>query len=254
MNNETMLTEHRAPLIINAQDLEAPLVLWTDHLEELRYRLWWCVGTLLACSSLALLWSKRLVAWLARPVGHLVFVEVHEALLVHVKVAVAVGCLFVAPVVAYHIWQFVGAGLHPRERRIARQLIPVSVALFAGGVVFGYAVMIPQITRVLLSFGSPVVQPMISANAYLSFVLWIVMAMGLACELPLIMWGLVHLGIVERTLWRRARPVAILIIFAVAAVVTPGPDVLSQCLVAIPMVILYEISARVTSLGSVRES
>ena len=63
-----------------------------------------------------------------------------------------------------------------------------------------------------------------------------------------------HLGIVERTLWRRARPVAILIIFAVAAVVTPGPDVLSQCLVAIPMVILYEISARVTSLGSVRES
>ena len=247
-------TEHNEPLVLSARDVERaePPVPWTDHLEELRCRLWWCVTSVFAATCVAFAWSKPLVAWLAQPVGRLVFVEVQEALVVHLKVALAAGCLAASPVIAYHVWEFVSVGLQSRERRLARQLIPWSAALFIGGAVFGYALMIPQLMRVFLSFSSPTLQPMISVNSYLSFIVWIVLAFGLAFELPLVMWGLSRLGVVSRTFWRHARPVAIVAIFVLAAIVTPGPDVVSQCLVAIPLVVLYEISAWLSSFDGVR--
>ena len=247
-------TEHETRWVIPAHDVEAtpPAVPWTEHLEELRYRLWWCVGTLCAASMAAFAWSKPLVAWLARPVGALVFLEVQDALLAHLKVACAVGCLAASPVAAYHAWQFVSVGLQPNERRLARQLVPWSALLFAGGAACGYALVLPQLMRVFFSFTSPVLQPMISVNAYLSFIIGVVLTCGAACELPLVMWGLSRLGVVSGAFWRRARPVALVAIFVLAAAVTPGPDVISQCLVAIPLVLLYEASAWWSSWGATR--
>lgn len=96
--------------------------------------------------------------------------------------------------------------------------------------------------RVFLSFSSPALQPMISVQSYLSFLTWLVLGVGAAFELPLVMWGLTRLGIVAASRWRQLRPVAVLAIFVVAALVTP-PDVVSQCFVAIPLVFLYEVSA-----------
>ena len=248
------LMESEQSLVITARDVDAavPAIPWTDHLEELRYRLWWCLGTVAVGACVAFAWSRQLVTWLARPVGTLVFMEVHEALLVHMKVALAIGCLAAAPVIAYHLWQFVSVGLKARERRLALRLIPWSAGLFLVGALFGYAVMIPQMMRVFLSFSSDVLRPMISVNAYLSFIIWIVTAFGLAFELPLVMWGLARLGVVKGRFWQEARPFAIVAIFIIAAAVTPGPDVISQCLVALPLMVLYEASAWVSRWGAPR--
>ena len=251
---------HDAPLIrepasvITVRDMKDvdASVPWTDHLEELRYRLWWCAGTMIASACVAFAWSKPLVAWLARPVGMMVFTQVHEALMAHVQVACVVGGLASSPVIVYHAWQFVSVGLRARERRLARGLMPWSAGLFLCGAAFGYRVMLPQMMRVFFAFSSPVLQPMISVDSYLSFVVWMVVAFGCVFELPLVMWGLSRLGVVEPRFWRRVRPVAIVVIFIVAAAVTPGPDVVSQCLVAIPMVILYEASAWLSGVRTTR--
>lgn len=245
----TAPVDHMTPtLVIGKEDLEVAAIPWTDHLEELRYRLWWCIGTALAGAVAAFVWAKPLLAWVVRPIGTVVFTAPQEALAVHVQLALAVGCALAAPVIAYHAWQFAVVGLTDRERRLARQLVPWSVVLFVAGAAFGYGVVVPQMMQLFLSFSSDVLQPMISVHAYLGFVVWTVLGFGLAYELPLAMWGLTQLGVVPAARWSQARPVAIVAIFVVAAIVTP-PDVISQCLLAVPLVGLYEMSAWVSRWG-----
>ena len=238
-------------LVIGKEDLAATAIPWTDHLEELRYRLWWCIGAALAGAAAALVWAKPLLAWVVRPAGTVVFTAPQEALAVHVQLALAIGCVLAAPVIAYHAWQFAAVGLTDRERRLARQLVPWSAALFIIGAAFGYGIVVPQMMHLFLSFSSAALQPMISVRAYLEFVVWTVLGFGLAYELPLAMWGLTRLGVVPANRWAQARPVAIVAIFVVAAVVTP-PDVVSQCLLAVPLVGLYEISTWLSRWGAMR--
>ncbi len=213
-----------------------------EHLEELRRRLLVCAAAVVVGAIVAYGAAGPIVRWLARPVGRLVFLSPLEAFLAYVHIALVGGMVFALPVVAYQLWRFVSPALTVRERRWLAGGAVASVALFVVGAALAYVVVIPLGLRFLLGFSSETVQPMISIGSYVSTVGWLLLAFGLAFQLPLVLLLLVVFGIVDPRQLSRARPYAIVALFLIAAAVTPGPDPLSQIALAIPLWLLFELS------------
>lgn len=165
---------------------------------------------------------------------------VMETFVVKFKMALVVGVVVAAPFVLYQLWAFVSAGLLVRERGFILKYLPLSVCLFFAGVAFAYLLAVPLALAYLLGI-DPEVDLVLSYNAYFSLVLWMVAIMGVAFEIPLVVLALVKIGIVKAATLHRTRRYAILIIFIVAAVITPTPDAFNLCMVAIPMICLYEV-------------
>jgi sec-independent protein translocase protein TatC len=219
------------------------------HLEEFRQRAWVVLGWAAGLSVAAYCFSDQILAFVLRPLGRAVFLSPAEAFLVRMKLAVIVGGLLGLPIAAYELWQFTVAGLSSQERRVARMGLALSLALFYAGLFVGYAIMLPLGLRFLLGAGTGQLEPMISIGHYVAFAGSLVLAFGLACELPLALLLVTRLGWIRVEQLRQQRPIAVLIIFIVAAVLTP-PDVVSQILLAIPLWGLFEASLWVASRWS----
>lgn len=176
---------------------------------------------------------------------------VMETFVVKFKMALLVGFVVAGPYLLYQLWAFVSAGLLERERRYFLKYLPMSIGLFMVGVAFAYLVAIPLALAYLLGI-DPQVELMLSYNSYFSLVLWMVAILGVVFEIPLVILTLVKIGIVKSATLRRSRRYAILLIFIVAAIITPTPDAFNLCMVAIPMVGLYEVGlwlARLSEKG-----
>lgn len=184
----------------------------------------------------------KLIHFLAEPVGRLVFLEPVEAFLTYIKLSVYCGFFISLPIVIYQVWAFVSPGLKPNERHYVLLYIPLSILLFVLGCAFSYFIIIPFGIKFLMGYGNPWLVPMISVGNYISFVSVMIFVFGIVFELPLAILFLSKLGIVNRSMLRRNRKYVILIIFIVAAVLTPTPDVFTQIMMAIPLLILYELS------------
>ena len=150
------------------------------------------------------------------------------------------------PVILAQLWGFVRSGLTPRERSYGLAFVWWGSALFLTGVVFAYYVLLPASLHMLLSIGKQYLEPMVSINAYLSFVTTLTFWCGVIFELPAILFLLAKVGIVTPEWLRQQRAYAILILFIIAAVVTPTTDPVNLFLMAIPMVALYELSIWIT--------
>lgn len=218
-----------------------------DHLVELRARLLRAVAGLLLLFVALLPFANRLYAWLAQPLldklpagGQLIAVEVASPFFAPLKLAFCVAVVLAMPWLLYQAWAFVAPGLYKREKRLALPLLASALALFYAGCAFAYWIVLPAVFAFLQQVTPAGVAMMTDINAYLDFVLVVFLAFGASFELPVALVILVLLGWVTPAQLREWRGYAIVGIFVVAAVITP-PDVVSQLLLALPMVALYEL-------------
>ncbi len=220
----------------------------TSHLQELRKRLilsFIAVGAGFAlCYALADSLFNILAAPLLKmmpPGGSLIFTSVAEAFFTYMKVAFIAGLMLSSPFVLYQIWAFVAPGLYRNEKRYVIPFVLAGSCFFAFGILFGYYVAIPVGFKFLLGYATDVIKPMPSMKEYLSFSIKFLLAFGIVFEFPVVLVLLARIGVVRAETLAKKRKYAILLIFVFAAVMTP-PDFISQVLMALPLIGLYELS------------
>jgi sec-independent protein translocase protein TatC len=149
--------------------------------------------------------------------------------------------MLASPVILYQFWMFMAPGLYDREKRLLVPILFLSTLFFIGGALFGYFIVFPFGFKFFLSFATETIRPMPSMREYLGFAAKLLLAFGLVFELPLVITFLAKLGIVSVEFLKKHRKYAILLFFVGAAVLTP-PDVVTQIMMALPLMVLYEIS------------
>ncbi len=218
----------------------------TEHLGELRARIIVCLVAF-GLSSLAafpfastILWILKLPA--AGLIGKLAFFSPQEAFTIHMQIAVFCGGIISMPVVIFEFWQFISPAMELRLRRNAGFFIIFCFLAFIMGGVFAYFVLIPPALKFLLSFATGELMPVISAQKYFSFLTTLILGCGLIFQMPILTLILTKLKIITAGFLRNKYKYAIVIIFILAAVITPTTDVMNMLLLAAPMILLYEVS------------
>jgi sec-independent protein translocase protein TatC len=219
-----------------------------QHLEELRGRLITSLAGV-AVGFAASYWKIReIFAFLVRPLeasmredSAIVMIKMTEGFLTYLKLAFYTGILTASPLVIYQVWAFVSPGLYKREKKAVVPLVVVSSILFLVGVTFAYSIVLPFGIKYLLEFVGDQVQATLSMSSYVSFSCLFMILFGVVFQLPLVMLVLSRLGIVKGSQLARNRKYVLLICFMVGAMLTP-PDVISQTLMAVPVLLLFEIS------------
>jgi len=221
----------------------------TAHLEELKTRLirvLIVVGIGFGVCYLFKDWSFRVIT---KPLvdampaqSTMIFTGLPEAFFIHMKIAFFASLLLTAPYTLFEIWRFVSPGLYRDEKKYVLPFLFFSTLLFGGGVLFGYYIALPPAFAFFVSFSTDFLKPMISFKEYLSLTLKFLLAFGLCFEMPVFMFFLAKLGVVDAKMLSKQRRYAILIIFIAAAILTPSPDAISQILMAAPLMVLYEVS------------
>ena len=219
---------------------------FAGHLRELRNRVLVSFLAILTGTLVAYAFSEHLVRFLMVPLitGHpnlakLVYTNLTEAFVSYLKISLLAGLMVGFPVLCYQLWMFIAPGLHRHERRLARTVVFWATALFVGGVVFAYWLVLPRTLSFLLSFADAQLEPLLRLDAYLSFVARTSLAFGLAFEVPFLMVMTAKAGIVSKGYFSRQRKYFYLAILVLAFLLTAG-DVLSAILLAVPLFGLYE--------------
>jgi sec-independent protein translocase protein TatC len=220
---------------------------FTAHLEELRSRLLKCLIAVGIGFFGSYFFKEEFFQVLSRPLlkamgdkGTMIFTGVPEPFFVYLKVALVAGIFFTAPIIIYEIWAFIAPGLYVQEKRYVVPFVFFSSLLFLLGALFAYFVVCPFGFRFLLGFAAHNIQPMLAIKEYFSFSTKLLLAFGFVFQLPLFIVFLSKAGIVTPETLSRQRKYVILLIFAVAAFLTP-PDVATQFMMAVPLLALFEI-------------
>ena len=203
-----------------------------DHLQEFRKRLIICLVVVAIAALACYNYVDDIIALLSGPAGKLYFMNPSEVFFTYMEIALYAGILFTLPVLLYEVWAFVAPALWPEERRAVLVILPTAVILFYVGLVFAYYLVIPTQT----------LQPMFSLESYLSFILALTLPFGFIFELPLIVVFLAKIGLVTGDFLKGKRKILIVIAFIFAAVVSPTTDIFTQTMIAVPLIVLYEIS------------
>ena len=221
---------------------------FTSHLEELRKRIIICLIAVVAGFLLSYNFAETIFALLVQPLKEqlpaeswLIFTGLTEAFVVYLKLAFYAGLILASPVILWEVWCFVAPGLYDHEKKYVFPFVISASLLFFTGVSFCYLVVFPFSFKFFMSYSTDTLKPLPAMKEYLSFAFQILLAFGIIFELPVFILFLAKLGLVTERMLRQQRKFAIVIIFIVAAVLTP-PDVFSQCLMAAPLLLLYEIS------------
>jgi len=223
------------------------------HLHELRDRIIKSLVVFAVCAAIAWNFLDPIIQFVVKPLGRIVFTSPEEAFNARMTLALIGGFLLSLPFTLYQLWKFISAGLTPQEQKYVKIFGPLSLGFFFAGVLFGYCVMLPISLNFLLSFSSAWMVPMITVDKYISFVGTIILSSGVAFELPLILAFLGRIGIATPEFLRQKRPYAIVFILIVAAILTP-PDVVSQIILALPMLFLYELGVIFNKFTAKREN
>lgn len=227
-----------------------------EHLEELRRRLLIAFAALGVGAVIGFAFVDRVLDLLIRQlqVPHVVFFAPTEALFIRIKIALLLGVFIGLPVILYQLWAFIAVGLNVTERRTVMGLLPPSLVLFALGAAFGLFVIMPVGVRVLLGYQTERLQPMLAVGPALSFLMAFVLAFGFIFQLPVVVVFLARMGIVSPATLAAGRRYAIVGIVVLSALLTPGTDVVSQMLMAVPTYALYEISIWLARLVAPRSA
>jgi sec-independent protein translocase protein TatC len=234
-------------------DKKMPLL---DHLIELRNRLMYSAIALVIAFAVCYYFSKDIYGFLTRPLAdalegqvgrHMIFTDLTEAFFTYMKVAFWAATFIAFPIIATQLWMFVAPGLYRNERKAFLPFLLATPVLFFTGGALVYYVIFPLAWKFFISFEAPggdgtlPIEVMPKVNEYLSLVMTLIFAFGLAFQLPVLLSLLARVGLISAADLASKRRYAIVGIFVFAAVVTP-PDVISQCSLAIPMLALYEAS------------
>ena len=228
---------------------DAKSLTLVEHLTELRKRLIYSVVVLIVAIFASYNFSERIVKYIIdiAPGIKFVFIAPAELLLSYVKIAVISGFVVSAPFLVLQIWIFVSPGLKKNEKMTIATSLFVGGIFFIAGVVFAILVVLPIMLQFFMGFQIEEIKEMISFNSYLGFVINTLLSFGIIFELPVIMVILTRFHIISVSFIKKNRKYTILIIFIIAAILTP-PDVITQILLAIPMILLYEVGILMASL------
>ena len=238
------------PAVSPEDDLDTTKAPLLDHLIELRRRLLWSFATVAIAFAGCFYFAEAIFAFLVQPLlaagqSRLIYTAVFEAFFVQVKVAFFAGMMISFPIIANQLWRFVAPGLYAKEKRAMRPFLLLTPFLFLLGAALAYYFAMPVALRFLLSYqgnvGGVQQDALPGVGNYLDFVTRFIFAFGVAFLLPVLLMLLERAGLVTRLQLKRGRRYAIVVAFVVAAVLTP-PDVVSQLMLAVPLVLLYEIS------------
>ena len=226
---------------------KAPLL---DHLIELRRRLLWSFGALAISFAVCLYFARPIFGFLVQPLlaagqDRLIYTAVFEAFFVEIKVAFFASLMASFPFIANQLWQFVAPGLYAKEKRAFAPFLLLTPFLFLAGAALAYYVAMPVALHFLLGYEGNIAgvqqEALPGVGNYLSFVTRFIFGFGVAFLLPVLLMLLERAGLVTRAQLKSGRRYAIVVAFVIAAVLTP-PDVISQLLLAVPLVVLYEVS------------
>jgi sec-independent protein translocase protein TatC len=220
----------------------------TGHLQELRKRLILSFIAIGIGFGVCYSFSQTLFDVLAAPLlkvmpagSSLVFTSVAEAFFTYMKVGFIGGLILASPYVLYQVWAFVAPGLYRHEKKYIVPFVFLGSFFFTLGIVFAYVVVLPVGYKFFLGYATDFIKPLPSIKEYLSFSIKFLLAFGLVFEFPVVLLILAKIGVIDARTMARYRRYAILLIFIFAAVMTP-PDLISQLLMALPLMALYELS------------
>ena len=211
------------------------------HLTELRSRLIKCLLAIAVGSGVGYYFIDDIMHYLTVPVGKLYYMQPAEAFFTYIKIAVVVGFLLALPVIFYHVWRFFLPALTPAERLVLGIVVPVSVILFFLGLAFSFFLVFPAAIMFFKGFGNEELEALFSVNRYFEFVIMFVLPFGFVFELPLVITILGKLGFISSAFLRKYARIVIFLSFIIAAVISPTPDVFTQSMIALPMIVLYGV-------------
>ena len=244
------------PLPKSAQD-EMPTMGFLEHLEELRRRIIYSLIAVAVGFFACWNYAERIYEVMQRPIiqalqkngitEKLVYLNPTEPFNLYLKVGLMAGLFVASPFVLFQVWLFISPGLYRHEKRYILPFMFSTVGLFLAGGYFGYKLVLPQALVFLIGYGKEF-QPMITLGEYSSLFLTIIIGLGVIFEMPILIFFLALMGIVTAGwMWRNLR-YSILVIFIIAAVLTPTTDILNMCIFAAPMVALYVVSIAIAWL------
>lgn len=212
------------------------------HLQELRERLIKVLAVLGVASAVCYYYVDAIMARLILPAGKLYYMNPAEAFFTYCKVALVGGVFISIPMILYQFWSFLLPALTAKELSAGFLLVPGSIALFYSGVAFSHYFVVPAAVKFFMGFSTEYLQPMFSLGQYVSLVISLLFPFGLVFELPLVIVVLAYFGIVSSSELIRYRKYAIVIAFVLGGVISPTPDIFGQAMLAIPIILLYELS------------
>jgi sec-independent protein translocase protein TatC len=224
------------------------------HLEELRRRLIICAIAIGIGFVISYFFSKQLFSLLILPLvkvlpadSQLIFTSLPEMFLTYIKVSLVAGIILAIPVIFYELWMFIIPALYQKEKRYLVPFVLFSSILFILGALFGYLIVFPYGFKFFIGFATEDIQARPSVKQYFSFAIRLLLAFGLVFEMPVVVLFLARIGLVTPDAMKRFRKFAILCSFILAAILTP-PDVATQIMMALPIIILYELSILISKV------
>jgi len=172
---------------------------------------------------------------------NLIYVEMTEMIGTYMKVCLASGVILAMPYLIYQFLMFVSPALNRKEKKYVYLILPWVALMFIGGVVFGYFILIPPAAKFLITFGSDIADPQIKIGNYISVVTRLLLAIGFVFEMPVVTTFLTRIGVLKSGWLEGKRKIAIIFAFILAAIITPTLDPVNQSLVAVPLIVLYEM-------------
>jgi sec-independent protein translocase protein TatC len=226
-------------------------VSFLDHLEELRGRLIKCIAAvLIAAIPCFIYWRQIFDVVLVYPLKFtnprppLIYTAPAEAVMLSLQIALVCGIVAASPVLFYQVWRFISPGLYKHEKRVILPVVAATTVSFFCGLAFSYAI-IPMLIKILATFGQGVLEPFFKAKEYIGFVLKMSLACGLIFELPVISYVLTKMGLLTPGFLVSKIRHAVVLCFVMAAILTP-PDMFSQIVMAVPLLVLYGVSILVS--------
>ncbi len=243
-----------------ADEDELPRMGFFQHLDDLRKRLITSIVAVFVGFLAAWTWAPQIFDFLARPLRdvlpagqNLAYTTLTEPFMMYFRVALLAGILISSPVILWQIWLFTSPALYRREKRWVWPFVTFGALFFLSGCAFSYYVAFPLVVQFLVRVGQPF-QAVITINEYLSIATKLILALGLCFEMPVLIFFLARMGIVSER-WLLAKfKYAVLVIFILAAVITPSADVATQCVFAVPMILLYLLGILAAWLFRKKES
>jgi sec-independent protein translocase protein TatC len=243
----------------NAVSEKMASMSFLEHLEELRRRIIFALAFVAGGFFVCWYYAERIFGYMQRPImealrNHhldekLVYLNPTEPFNMYLKVGFLAGLFLASPFVLYQLWAFVAPGLYRHEKSYVMPFMVSSVGLFVAGGYFGYRVVYPAALDFLIGYGKQF-QPMITIGEYTDLFLTIIIGLGVIFEMPILVFFLALMGVVSAGwMWRNLR-YSVLVIFVLAAIVTPTTDIMNMCLFAAPMVTLYMLSIFIAWLVS----
>ena len=234
-----------------------PAMSFLEHLEELRRRIIYSIIAVTVGFFACWGYADKIVGWMQQPIMEalkrngmpqtLVYLNPTDPFNLYLKIGALAGVFVTCPFVLYQVWMFISPGLYRNEKRYVVPFMVSTIALFLSGGYFGYKLVYPAALEFLIGYGKQF-QPMITIHEYTDLFLTVILGLGLVFELPILVFFLALMGVVSAGwMWRNVR-YSILVIFIIAAILTPTTDILNMCIFAAPMVVLYLLSIGIAYL------